>query len=207
MELDLFWWTCHKPRINWSDPNLYYCMAVIIFNPVFWNCVARLEYNKKVISRLIGSPNRGCMLLAATIVFLALVRSRRFQLAIGTQYKWELLESNLIWLIGGGLLAIGIILVISSFFALGFYGTYLGDYFGILMEEKVTSFPFNIVNDPMYVGSVLEHLGIALQSASPTGLLLTTILAIMYIIAMQFEGPFTAEIYAQKALEESKKNK
>nr|XP_054750930.1 phosphatidylethanolamine N-methyltransferase-like [Lytechinus pictus] len=147
------------------------------------------------------------MLLAATIVFLALVRSRRFQLAIGTQYKWELLESNLIWLIGGGLLAIGIILVISSFFALGFYGTYLGDYFGILMEEKVTSFPFNIVSDPMYVGSVLEHLGIALQSASPTGLLLTTILAIMYIIAMQFEGPFTTEIYAQKALEESKKNK
>ncbi|XP_786598.3 phosphatidylethanolamine N-methyltransferase [Strongylocentrotus purpuratus] len=147
------------------------------------------------------------MLLAATIVFLALVRSRRFQLAIGTQYTWALLETDLVWMIGTGLLAVGIILVISSFFALGFYGTYLGDYFGILMEEKVTCFPFNIVGDPMYWGSVLEHLGIALQSASPSGLFLTAVVASMYIIAMQFEGPFTSKIYAEKALEESKKTK
>lgn len=32
---------------------------------------------------------------------------------------------------------------------LGVVGTYLGDYFGILMEERVTAFPFNVMDDPM----------------------------------------------------------
>ena len=31
-------------------------------------------------------------------------------------------------------------------YALGVTGTYLGDYFGILMDEPVTSFPFNVSN-------------------------------------------------------------
>jgi methylene-fatty-acyl-phospholipid synthase len=38
----------------------------------------------------------------------------------------------------------------------------LGDYCDILMDEKVTGFPFNVVDNPMYNGSTMVFLGIAL---------------------------------------------
>lgn len=34
-------------------------------------------------------------------------------------------------------------------------GTFLGDYFGILMSHRVEGFPFNLLNDPMYDGSTM----------------------------------------------------
>ena len=38
----------------------------------------------------------------------------------------------------------------------------IGDYFGILMDERVTSFPFNVNDNPMYNGTVMIFLGTAL---------------------------------------------
>ncbi|KAK4813388.1 hypothetical protein QYF61_004725 [Mycteria americana] len=38
-----------------------------------------------------------------------------------------------------------------------------GDYFGILMEAKVTSFPFSILDNPMYWGSTAVYLGWSLM--------------------------------------------
>lgn len=38
-----------------------------------------------------------------------------------------------------------------------------GDYFGILMDEKVTGFPFSITENPMYWGSTANYLGLALM--------------------------------------------
>ena len=38
-----------------------------------------------------------------------------------------------------------------------------GDYFGILMDARVTGFPFNICSDPMYVGSTLNFVAEALR--------------------------------------------
>lgn len=43
------------------------------------------------------------------------------------------------------LYAVGLTLVVSSSIRLGITGTYCGDYFGILMKERVTGFPFNYV--------------------------------------------------------------
>ena len=60
---------------------------------------------------------------------------------------------------GWALLGLGQLFVITSIYALGITGTYLGDYFGILMSHRVTSFPFNVLSDPMYVGSTLAFLG------------------------------------------------
>ncbi|XP_071490211.1 phosphatidylethanolamine N-methyltransferase-like [Diadema antillarum] len=207
MNWDLFWWTCHKPRIIWSDPNLYYSMAVIIFNPVFWNVAARLEYRKKLLTRLFGSPYKGCTLLGSAIMFLSVLRMRRFQLAVENQYRWPLLETDAMWMIGSLVLAIGLTLGTSSLWKLGFFGTVMGDYFGILMDEKVTSFPFNVCNNPMYVGVTLEYVGAALQFASPAGLLLAALVGVMYSIAICSEEPFTERIYAERAAEEKKKEK
>ena len=74
---------------------------------------------------------------------------------------------------------VGSTLVVSSMWKLGVTGTYLGtrsgcgkiatkvknppgDYFGILMKERVTSFPFNVTNNPMYDGSTMCFLSTAL---------------------------------------------
>ena len=80
--------------------------------------------------------------------------------------------------------------------ALGITGTYLGDYFGILMDHIVTGFPFNIMASPMYYGSTMSFLGTAILYGKPAGILLTVEVLVCYLIALRFEDPFTAEIYA-----------
>ncbi|XP_034502622.1 phosphatidylethanolamine N-methyltransferase isoform X11 [Ailuropoda melanoleuca] len=74
-----------------------------------------------------------------------------------------------------------------------------GDYFGILKEARVTTFPFNVLDNPMYWGSTANYLGWAVMHASPTGLLLTAVVALVYMVAILYEEPFTAQIYQQKA--------
>lgn len=127
------------------------------------------------------------------------------------------------------LIVAGNILVLSSMYALGIAGTYLGDYFGILMEKRVTSFPFNITGAPMYYGSTLSFLGTAILYGRPAGLLLTGEVLLVYRLALGLEeyvvydwgtgrgngrrgwliwlcSPFTAQIYA-KAERERKDGK
>ena len=85
--------------------------------------------------------------------------------------------------------------------ALGVTGTYLGDYFGILMKERVTGFPFNFFDNPMYDGSTLCFFGTALYYGKPTGLLVSLFVYNMYKFALFFEEPFTAKIYEQASKE------
>jgi len=72
---------------------------------------------------------------------------------------------------------------------------YVGDYFGILMEDRVTSFPFNILEHPMYVGSTMSFFGTAFWYGKPVGFLLALEVTFMYMLAMFLEGPFTTKIY------------
>ena len=95
----------------------------------------------------------------------------------------------------------GNILVISSTWQLGITGTFLGDYFGILMDHMVTGFPFNLMDAPMYYGSTMSFLGAALIYGKPAGLLLTVWVLTVYLVALRFENPFTAEIYAKRERE------
>lgn len=71
--------------------------------------------------------------------------------------------------------------------ALGVTGTYLGDYFGILMDAKVDGFPFNVTSAPMYWGSTMSFLGYSLLTGKVAGLILTAEVFVMYLIALQFE--------------------
>ncbi|XP_064317551.1 phosphatidylethanolamine N-methyltransferase isoform X2 [Phalacrocorax carbo] len=160
--------------------------------------VARWEHKTRALSRVFGSPHAACYCLGAVILMLNCVRSHCFTEAMKSQPKLEGLDSHWAYYLGFTILAVGILFVISSFLALGFTGTFLGDYFGILMEAKVTSFPFSVLDNPMYWGSTAVYLGWSLMHASPAGLLLTAVVAISYTIAMLYEGPFTEEIYRQK---------
>lgn len=73
-----------------------------------------------------------------------------------------------------------------------------GDYFGILMDEKVMSFPFNILSHPMYVGSAMSFFGTSFCYGTPIGFLLSIEVSIMYLFAMTLEGPFTEKIYTMR---------
>lgn len=105
----------------------------------------------------------------------------RYERALRDQPHYEPLGHPAVQAAGWGLVAAGQVLVVTSIYALGITGTshpprldvsqgdgadnagtYLGDYFGILMSSRVTGFPFNLFSDPMYVGSTFAFLGGAL---------------------------------------------
>ncbi|XP_032119289.1 phosphatidylethanolamine N-methyltransferase-like [Sapajus apella] len=79
--------------------------------------------------------------------------------AMMSQPKMESLDTPAARCLGLALLGVGVVLVLSSFFALGFTGTFLGDYFGILKEARVTVFPFSVLDNLMYWGSTANYLG------------------------------------------------
>jgi methylene-fatty-acyl-phospholipid synthase len=68
--------------------------------------------------------------------------------------------------------------------ALGVTGTYLGDYFGILMDKMVTGFPFNILDNPMYIGSTMCFLAHSLWYAPSS----TSSLAFVFIFFLHFSN-------------------
>jgi hypothetical protein len=99
----------------------------------------------------------------------------------------DLINSPLTKPIAGALFASGNVLVLTSMWALGVTGTYLGDYFGILMDHIVTGFPFNVTASPMYWGSTMSFLGTSLWFGKPAGILLTFAVYVAYWIALKFE--------------------
>ncbi|EAL21553.1 hypothetical protein CNBD0210 [Cryptococcus deneoformans B-3501A] len=205
--------------------SLYAFVAMTAFNPIFWNFVARnalcqitavgeassvrsgtrldadrkcSEYRNKTITKVVRSPLVGCYLLAITIFSISAFRDHLFLGAVKDQPSLAILGHPAIKAAAIALFASGQTFVITSMWALGVTGTYLGDYFGILMSHRVTSFPFNVLSDPMYVGSFLTHLGTALWFQSPAGIVLAAWVWIVYAVALKFEGPFTDKIYSAK---------
>ncbi|XP_044836012.1 phosphatidylethanolamine N-methyltransferase isoform X4 [Mauremys mutica] len=145
--------------VQLTDSTFAAAVLCIAFNPLFWNVVARWEHKTRVLSRVCGSPYTACYCLGAVILLLNFIRSHCFTEAMRSQPKLEGLDCLSVYYAGLAVLGIGFLFVISSFLALGFIGTFLGDYFGILKEEKVTSFPFNVMDNPMYWGSTACYLG------------------------------------------------
>lgn len=185
--------------VDFGETTFCVAVAAIIFNPLFWNLVARWEHRTRRLTALFGSPYVACYCLGFVILLLNVCRSHSMTVAMKAQPRWEVLDRAEVYYTGVVLMAVGTVLVVSSFLALGFTGTFLGDYFGILMDEKVTGFPFNLIENPMYWGSTANYLGLALIGSSPVGLTLTAIVAVVYKVAIQFEGPFTERIYQERS--------
>lgn len=142
-----------------------------------------------------------------TIFSLGIFRDFLYERALRSQPSHPLLQTDLANYTAYALLAVGNVLVLSSMWALGVTGTYLGDYFGILMDDIVTGFPFNVTDAPMYYGSTMSFLGTALLFGKPAGILLTAEVLAVYLIALRFEDPFTAGIYAKREKEQKKGGK
>ena len=141
------------------------------------------EYRNKTITRLFGgNPRLGCYFLTVCIFSAGILRdhlyvsppplplpylcvasrlsyppspSRRYRSALLEQPRVPLLPAPFDTLLPAALFVAGQTFVVSSTWALGITGTFLGDYFGILMDHRVEGFPFNVLRDPMYVGSTM----------------------------------------------------
>eukprot|EP01060_Flectonema_neradi_P017819 TRINITY_DN24665_c0_g1_i1.p1 TRINITY_DN24665_c0_g1~~TRINITY_DN24665_c0_g1_i1.p1 ORF type:complete len:196 (+),score=17.22 TRINITY_DN24665_c0_g1_i1:44-631(+) len=185
--------------VDLTKPSFWASVATTGLCPTIWNWLARREYESKMLSKVFGGPYPGCYALAVWIFSFSCVRDVCFSKALEEQPTVEL-DDSVAKTTGYGLIGAGSVLVLSSYYQLGITGTYLGDYFGILMDSMVTGFPFNILSDPMYVGSTMSFLGLAALKKSPAGALLSAWVWIVYYISTRFyEGPFTAKIYAEKA--------
>lgn len=188
-----------------------------------------LEYHNKTITRIFGGNTRyGCYFLALLIFTFGLFRDHlcvlekfmsqsksnqtsslnSYQQALRDQPRQKLLPAPYDTLVPAVLFGVGQTFVITSTWALGVTGTFLGDYFGILMDHRVEGFPFNVLRDPMYVGSTMCFAATALwyvtSSAAcitllmptprtyryerPAGLLITAYVYAVYLIALRFEG-------------------
>ena len=191
--------------IDFKDPTLYLAMLHIMFNPFFWNIIGRIEYNTRFFTKLFGGNRRGCYVAFVFIFSFGISRNLLYKFVVDKQEKL-VLENQYIDILGYVLYFFGIVLVVASSLQLGIIGTYLGDYFGILFPSKITGFPYNITNSPMYDGSTLNFLAHSILYRSPAGLLLTFVVYIVYKVGLSFEDPFTEMIYA-KAAEEKKSGK
>ncbi|GCE99400.1 phosphatidyl-N-methylethanolamine N-methyltransferase [Zygosaccharomyces mellis] len=193
--------------IDFDKPSFSIAIYFIIFNPTFWNIVARLEYHTHFLSNFTGSARSGCYTLAGTIFLLGLCRDVYFKKALADQPTSPILDDDMITVTGRFCVIIGQVLVATSMWKLGITGTYLGDYFGILMDEIVTDFPFNVSSNPMYQGSTLTFIGYTLLEGKAAGLLLSFMVYSMYYFALKFEEPFTAMIYAKRDEERANRKK
>lgn len=198
--------TFTRGLVDFDQKSLAIAAVAIAFNPIFWNTVARQEYHSKILTRLFrGNRLYGCYFLAVTIFSLGLFRDFLYERALRSQPTFAPFLTPPCQYGAYALIVAGNILVLSSMWALGFTGTYLGDYFGILMDAKVESFPFNLTDAPMYYGSTMSFLGTAILYGKPAGVLLTAEVLLVYLAALRFEDPFTAGIYAKRERERAGK--
>ncbi|GLB44244.1 putative catalyzes the second two steps of the methylation pathway of phosphatidylcholine biosynthesis, the SAM-dependent methylation of phosphatidylmonomethylethanolamine (PMME) to phosphatidyldimethylethanolamine (PDME) and of PDME to phosphatidylcholine (PC) [Lyophyllum shimeji] len=194
--------------VDFSKTSLTISLLAIAFNPTAWNIVARNEYKNKTITRILGGNARaGCYFLAVMIFSFGILRDSLYHRALEEQPRKAILPEPYATYVPAALFIVGQTLVITSTWALGITGTFLGDYFGILMDHRVEGFPFNILRDPMYVGSTMCFVAGALWYERPAGLLISLYVYIVYLIALRYEGPFTDKIYAKREEERAKGSK
>lgn len=138
-----------------------------------------------------------------TVFTLGIFRDEIYRAAISEQPTSPYLDNIFFKVLASACFSFGSALVLGSMYKLGIVGTYLGDHFGFLFDERIVSFPFNICDNPMYDGSTLCFLGTALYYGKPAGLVATGLVYTMYQIVLLIEEPFTAKIYSNR---EAKKN-
>ncbi|KAJ7704473.1 phospholipid methyltransferase-domain-containing protein, partial [Mycena rosella] len=161
--------------VDSSQASLYICLISIAASPLAWNVIGRngavAQYKHHTLMKLIGA-RVACTILGVVIFLAGLLRD---VLCVFCMF----IESWFVFDAGNFLVAI-------SYYALAFYGTFVGDYFGILQEKRVTSFAFNILDNPMYFGATLCFVGGS--AVRPAGLLVALYVHLTYAVALRFEG-------------------
>ncbi|KIK14278.1 hypothetical protein PISMIDRAFT_17399 [Pisolithus microcarpus 441] len=99
--------------VNASAPSLYISLCSITFNPTVWNIIAR-----------------------NAIFTFGLVRDHLCQCALLDQPRMTLLPKPFATLVPVLIFIVGQVFVLTSTYALGITGTFLGNYSRILMNDR-----------------------------------------------------------------------
>jgi phosphatidylethanolamine N-methyltransferase len=198
--------------IDLSDKMFLLSMIMIVICPVTWNLIARWEFHTKIFTKITGDNRLAADIFAHILIEMGVFRNYIFEKAISRQMRYPIDSAycDYIYSLGCGLAIFGGILVLMAYYRLGIHGIYYADYFGLLMKEKVTVFPYNLVNNPLYIGSTSIFLGLSVMHLSPAGVLLTILVWFMYKLASLMENPMTDLIYSVhniKAVEKMKRER
>ena len=180
------------------NKTLLISIVMIIVCPVTFYLIARWEFQTKFFTKIVGDNRLAADIFAHIVIQMGIFRNFIFSKAIKEQVAYPIDEEYKLWvtMLGYGIIFFGISLVYLSYYRLGIYGIYYADSFGILCKEKVTAFPYNVIDNPLYIGSTSVFLGLAILHNSPTGLLLTVLVWFMYKLASLMENPMTDLIYS-----------
>ena len=179
------------------DHQFWIAFVCITLYPIYWNSVGRLEYYTGYVSKIFCGDKRGAVrVFGCSILCFSAIRAVTIQLAIKSGPKLEVMDTLPVDIMGISIACLGLLFILSSFWQLGFFGTFLGDHFGILMSAPVTGFPFNVLSHPMYWGAIMLFYGEALYVANLSGLVLAAWVHVTYRLAMSFEEPMTERIYS-----------
>jgi phosphatidylethanolamine N-methyltransferase len=187
--------------VDFNDWLLTLSFIMIVICPTTWNLVARWEFHTKFFSKLTGDNRMAADIFAHILIEMGIFRNFIYMRVIMTQPHLVIENETLeliTMIIGYSLIGIGFILNFFSFYRLGIHGIYYADYFGILFNEMVTAFPYNVLSNPLYVGSTMLFFGNAFVYKSPVGILLSILARIMYKIASYLENPMTDLIYSEE---------
>jgi methylene-fatty-acyl-phospholipid synthase len=185
---------------SYVDLNFEFWLAafMIFICPITWNLVARFEFHTKYFSKLTGDNRLAADIFAHILIEMGIFRNFMYFRVVKNQPQFDIGYDDLITIISYTMFAIGLILVFGAYYRLGIHGIYYADYFGILMKEKVTAFPYNATDNPMYGGSTLIFLSGALNTKAYCGFGLTILALLMYIVASILENPMTELIYSDE---------
>ena len=190
----------YSKYIEIYDWEIIVTIIMIIICPTTWNFVARWEFHTKFFSKLVGDNRLAADIFAHILIEMGILRNYLYLRVVRSQPHYPLDGSYELTflLVGYSLNVVGFLLNWFAFYRLGIHGIYYADYFGILFEEKVTAFPYNVLNNPLYVGSTLLFVGNAIIHRSPAGILLSILAWTMYKFASRLENPMTDLIYSEE---------
>lgn len=145
------------PYVNLKAESLSLALIATILPPLLWNLIGPFEYYTRTVSTIARKPIVGVYLSGTLIATLSVYRSALFTAAMRDQPVFQQLDTPFINALAGLLFVSGVIFFIGAYYQLGISGTYLGDYFGIFRDHRITAFPFNVMDNPMYDGSSIFH--------------------------------------------------
>ena len=176
-----------EQMINFKNPFLWFSAMHILFNVLYWNVTSTIQYKTKIFSKLFGNKKTAVYIHTVIVFSFGLSRDYLYKYVVNTSNILPLIDNQYMTFLGYLMLLFGNILVISATYKLGIIGTFNGDAYGFLLPSIITSFPFNIFNAPMYLGSTLNFLGYAMIKKSITGFFLTILVAVAYVCGTFFE--------------------
>ncbi|CAH1800184.1 unnamed protein product [Owenia fusiformis] len=192
--------------IDLDDWNLWMTIVCMALSPTWWFVSARFEYHTRYITKLFGNKYTACYVTGVITLALDCIRDWRYHILMAEQPKWAVLQNDTVEAIGNGLTIFGLVMVLSTWYQMGYTGILYGDYFDILKNERVTGFPYNVFNDPQYLAFNIVTFGTSVSHGSFIGLLLSIYHVFLMKTIAWLEDPFTSMIYEKRAKQESLKS-